>query len=67
MVALIFKSNYKPSNLRKIFIVDEVIVQPKIKIPDFSIYGIDDFKEGYGRFAQNEHHDFWQMLMKISF
>jgi len=67
MVALIAQSNYKLSNLRKFFIIDEAIVQPKIKIPDFSIYGIGDFKEGYGRFAQNEHHDFWQILMKISF
>ena len=46
---------------------DKVIIRPGIKVPDLSMFGVDNFKEGYDKFGPAERQALWQTLLKVGF
>jgi hypothetical protein len=46
---------------------DKVIIRPEIKVPDLSMFGVDNFKVGYDKFGPAERQALWQTLLKLGF
>jgi hypothetical protein len=46
---------------------DKAIIRPEIKMPDLSMFGVDNFKAGYDKFGPAERQVLWQTLLKVGF